>query len=385
MVNGDMAYEIPLTETTLGEEEVEAAVRVLRSKWLTMGAEVRAFEEEFAALLGVPHAVAVTNGTAALEIVFQAVGIRPGDEVLVPAITFVACRNALVRAGATPVLVDLVSADDLTMCAEDAWHRLTPRTRAVVPMPYGGFPPAMEALSALCREQGLLLIEDACHAPLARVGGHLIGTFGVAATWSFFGNKNMTTGEGGMITTGDEALAEECRLLRSHGMTRSTWDRARGAAHDYDVVATGQNARMDEIRAAIGRVQLGKLAKATEARREAAGHLRQAIDGRAIPGLRIPFRDHRGTAAHHLFVVLLPGGADRATVRERLAADGIQTSVHYPPLDRFTATKPPEDSGAEALPVTRAVEKRLLTLPLFPGLDRMVADRIATSLEKALA
>ncbi|MCC5876177.1 MAG: DegT/DnrJ/EryC1/StrS family aminotransferase [Candidatus Sumerlaeia bacterium] len=379
-------YSIPLTHTTLGEEEIEAANRVLRSGWLTMGEEVAAFETEFAQCMDIPHAIAVSNGTAALEISFAAAGIGPGDEVLLPSITFVACFNALVRLGAKPVLVDLESPHDLTLSPRKCAEVLNDKTRALVPMAHGGFPPDMGGLEKFAAENGLLIIEDSCHAPLAEWNGRKIGTFGLAATWSFFGNKNLTTGEGGMITTADDDFAARCRLMRSHGITRPTWDRARGHAAGYDVALVGTNARMDEIRAAIGRVQLARLPAATESRRAAAGEMYRCLDTLGIDGLVLPKPVHPGLPAWHLFWVLLPSGTNRGAVMDYLREDGIQTSVHYAPLHRFTATRDwfLEHGGLPDLPVTDAVAERLMTLPLGPATTTDEINRIAESLKRAL-
>lgn len=379
-----MIFQIPLSETTLDEEEVEAATRVLRSKWLTMGEEVAAFEQEFAAALGARHAIAVNNGTAALEMAIAALNLEPGSEVLLPSITFVACLNAVRRLGLKPVLVDVASEDDWTISIPDLLQRLSRNSRLIISMPHGGFCPDMEGLVAICEEHGTYLLEDACHAPLASFGGTPIGSFGYAGTWSFFGNKNMTTGEGGMITSNSESLAAEFRLMRSHGITRSTWDRARGHASRYDVAMAGTNERMDEVRAAIGRVQLRKLPAATEARARAATLLRQALDARQIPGLKIPYRQPRGVPAHHLFCVLLPEFSDRDAIMESMKGDGIQTSVHYPPLDSFQSTRE-LFAGAPGLPVTRRIENRILTLPLFPGLSEDQCQRIAEALARAIS
>lgn len=380
-------FQIPLTQTTLGEEEAEAAARVVRTGWLTMGAEVAAFEEEFAAAMGARHAVAVANGTAALEIVYRAAGLEAEDDIIMPALTFVASGNAARLLGAHVVLADVAAPEDLTLCPADAARKITPRTRAVVAMPYGGFCPAMEELEALCQERGLVLIEDACHAPLARLKGRPIGTFGAAATWSFFGNKNMTTGEGGMITTGDPAIADRCRLLRAHGMTRPTWARASGQGFSYDVAEVGTNARLDEIRAAIGRVQLAKLPASTQARSRAAAHLRAELEARQIPGLLIPFARPRGEPVHHIFPVLLPEGTERQRVMEALRDRGIQTSIHYPPMHRFTAAREYFERGpgrAEGLKVTEGVAGRLLSLPLGPLTTEQENAAVAEALAVAL-
>lgn len=379
-------FRIPLTQTTLDEQEVEAAARVIRRQWLTMGEEVAAFETEFAAAIGSPHAVAVSNGTTALEIAYQAAQIEAGSEIILPAITFVACFNAAVRAGLMPVLADVCGPYDLTISVEDVVRKITPRTRAVVSMPFGGHCPDMEALADLCEARGLVLIEDACHAPLARVGGRPIGTFGLGASWSFFGNKNMTTGEGGMITTGDDAFAERCRLIRAHGMTRPTWARVQGLGFSYDVAELGTNARLDEIRAAIGRVQLAKLPAANAERARAAVWLREALEAVAIPGLVAPFANARGESVEHVFVVLLPEGTNREATMEALKRAGIQTSIHYPPLHQFTSTRQwfAIHGGAADLPVTDAIGGRILTLPLGPKSTQAECVEVAEALAAAL-
>lgn len=380
-------FEIPLTDTTLGEEEVEAATRVLRSKWLTMGAEVDAFEREFAAAIGCLHAIAVANGTVALEIVYTAADVGPGCDVIMPAITFIASLNAARRLGARAVLADITSEDDLTISVASVREKLSPATRLIVPMPHGGYCPDMTALTALARERNVAIVEDACHAPLAQLERRCIGTFGLAGTWSFFGNKNMTTGEGGMITTDDNHLAAQCRLLRSHGITKTTWDRARGHASQYDVAAVGTNARMDEVRAAIGRVQLRKLPAANEARTRAAAMLREMITDARIDDLVIPGANPRGTPVHHLFCVLLPRSAQRDTVMERMKQHGVQTSIHYPPLHSFSGTREyfAGAGGTQNLPVTDRVAPRLMTLPLSPHFTAEQCRRIVSALKDSLS
>lgn len=375
-------FEIPLAETTLGDEEIDAAVRVLKSKWLTMGEEVAAFETEFARALGCKHAVAVSNGTTALEVSLVAAGIGQGDEVIIPSITFIACFNALRRINARVILADATSEDDLAISPQDVKKKITPQTKCIMPMPYAGFCPDMGVLEEVAAKHQLTMIEDACHAPLAELDGKKIGTFGLAGTWSFFGNKNMTTGEGGMITTDDDDFAAECRLLRSHGITKTTWDRARGHASGYDVARVGTNARMDEIRAAIGRVQLAKLPDSNRRRTNASIRLRERINSKRIDGLQIPFQHPRGKPVHHVFVVLLPTDANRAEVMESMRQDGIQTSIHYLPLHRFTATRGYFQDVE--LPVTELVEERIMTLPLSPHLTEEQIDRIAASLLKAV-
>jgi dTDP-4-amino-4,6-dideoxygalactose transaminase len=379
-----MTIKVPLTNVTLGEEEAQAAARVVRSGWVTMGAEVKAFEDEFAQAVGAHHAVAVGNGTAGLHLAYEAAGLGPDDEFIIPALTFVATLNAGLYLGGKPVLADCTSADDLTLSPQDVAAKITSRTRLIVTMAYGGHCPDMEAIMQTARRCGISIVEDACHAPLAKLGGRAIGTFGEAGMFSFFGNKNMTTGEGGMVVTNSDTLAARMRLMRTHGMTTTTWDRHRGHAADYDVEATGFNYRMDEIRAAIGREQLKKLPASTAARSHAAQVLRERLTALEIKGLGIPFAHERGEAAHHLLVILLPPGVERGDFRQGMLDRGIQTSVHYPPLHTFSHTRELWGELPPELPVLEQISSRLVTLPMGPGLDGDAIDLIATAMGELL-
>ena len=373
---------VPLTDTTLDEKEIEAVAAVMRSGWLTMGREVENFEREFAGAIHMKHGVAVANGTAALHLAYETAGLAAGDEFCVPALTFVATMNAGLYLGAKPVLVDCASEDDLTISAEDLERKLTPRTRLIATVPYGGFPPDMDAIEALARDRAIPLVEDACHAPLALLGGRPIGSFGLSSTWSFYGNKNLTTGEGGMVLTNDPAAADRLRLLRSHGMSTGTYQRHHGDASRYDVEALGYNYRKDEIRAAIGRQQLLKLPVWTQRRAHCAALLRERLAPLQDRGLRIPFANPRGTPVHHIFVVLLPEGTNRWQFRQTLRERGVQTSFHYPALHTFTHTR--NLFGEVNLPVLDRVIDRLVTLPMGPHLDEEKIDLIGKAVEAAL-
>ena len=384
-----MSWKVPLTDVTLGEEEALAAADVVRSGWLSQGERVAAFEADFAAMVGVPHAVAVSNCTVGLEIAYAAVGVGPGDEVVMPALTFVATANAARRLGATVVFADVTSDDDLCVDPADVLAKVTPRTRAVVLVHYAGFAADVAAVRAGLGAMGradVAIVEDCAHAPRAgaRDGLTRCGALGDVAAFSFFSNKNMTTGEGGMVTTRRGDLDAALRLLRAHGMTTTTWDRHRGHAFTYDVVRVATNARMDEIRAAIGRIQLGRLEGSNRRRAVARGwYLDHVARARArLAGLRVPFVEGRfGDGSQHLFVVLLPEGTDRPAVMAAMRGDGIQTSVHYPPTHRFAAYR---DVPA-ALPRTDALAGRLLTLPLGPAMTEahvaLVVDALANALK----
>jgi dTDP-4-amino-4,6-dideoxygalactose transaminase len=359
-----MEWRVPLSDIDLDENELGAVERVLRSRWLSMGPVTREFEEAFAQMVGARHAFATSNGTTALHLAYAALGLGPGDEVIVPALTFVATANAVVYTGATPIFADCVSLDDLTVSSDDIEAKITDRTRAIAVMHYGGYLCDMDAIRETAERRGLAIVEDACHAPGATYRGRGAGALGAVGCFSFFSNKNIAMGEGGMVVTDDDQLAERIRLMRSHGMTTLTWDRHRGHASSYDVVLTGYNYRLDEIHSAIGLCQLGKLARNNERRAAIVARYRAALAG--APGLRIPFAHppSHTRPAYHLFPVILEPSVDRAAFMARLREAGIQTSIHYPPIHQFTAFQ----GRAEgiSLPVTEAAGGQEVTLPLFP-------------------
>src|SRR5436853_1097754 len=229
-------WKARLSEIEYDERELSAVLDALNSKWITAGPRVEAFEKAFAELTGTSDAVAVSNGTAALFLALKALDIGPGDEVLCPSMTFVATAAAVLQCGAEPVFVDIRSLEDPTIDPDDAAQKITSRTKAILPVHYAGIPADMTRLCALAESHGLFLVEDAAHAPGAHFGGRACGSFGQAGCFSFFGNNNITTAEGGMITTNDPRLAARLRLLRSHGMTVSSWDRHKGRPAHSDVL-----------------------------------------------------------------------------------------------------------------------------------------------------
>jgi dTDP-4-amino-4,6-dideoxygalactose transaminase len=361
-----MDWKIPLADLDYDDQEVDAAADVLRSKWLTMGSITQQFEDQFAELIGAKYAFAVANCTVALHLALAVLGIGPGDEVIVPSLSFVATANAVLYTGATPVFADITSLEDLTLSPAEIERHVNERTRAIVVMHYAGYPCAMEEIGDVARRHGLAVVEDAAHAPGSSVGGQMVGTLGDVGCFSFFSNKNLATGEGGMVVTDREDLAALSRLKRSHGMTTLTWDRHQGHAHSYDVVELGYNYRIDEIRSALGLVQLGKLAHNNERRRELVAEYRRLLTG--VPGLVMPFGQHPGTSACHLAVVILDPGVDRRSVMEGLRERGIQTSIHYPPIHQFSYYQQQLASSMSKLPLTEAVGLRELTLPLYPAM-----------------
>jgi dTDP-4-amino-4,6-dideoxygalactose transaminase len=362
-----MDWKIPLSDIDLGEEEMLAVQNVLQSRWLTMGGVTQEFEHEFALASGARHAIAVTNGTAALHLACLAAGLGPGDEVIVPSLTFVATANAIRYVGASPVFADICGEDDLNISAVSIRKNITEKTRAILVVHYGGYPCALPEIMAIAQEHQLVVIEDAAHSAGAQLDGRGLGTWGLVGCFSFFSNKNMTTGEGGMLTTDDDTVADRLKILRSHGMTSLTWDRHKGHAWSYDVTDLGYNYRIDEIRAAIGRVQLGKLPKNNLRRKELTELYRDCLAEYA-PELVMPFLDYRGKSSYHILPVLLPGGTNRQGFMDGMKSHGIQTSIHYPPIHQFRAYQD-EKFAYNDLSVTEDIALREVTLPLYPGLN----------------
>jgi dTDP-4-amino-4,6-dideoxygalactose transaminase len=379
---------IPLSNLDYGEEETAAVMRVLQSKWLSMGTEVQAFEKEFAELLGVKHAFAVANGTAALHLSYLSLGLQAGDEIIQPAINFVAAANITVAVGATPVFADIISCKEPTIDPAEIERCITPKTKAVVVMHYGGYPCRMSQISAICQKHGLALIEDACHAVGARYldtqkrfpHKQMVGNLGDIACFSFFSNKNLVTGEGGMIVTNRDDLAERLRLLRSHGMTTLTWERHKGHASSYDVVLHGYNYRFDEIRAALGRVQLKKLSGNNLLRQQIVEEYHRNLNLNS--SWEIIFGEYVGDSAYHLMAIVAPNIELRTQVVASLKASGIQTSLHYPCIPNFPIFS---KFSKDKLQHSQSFGQQVITLPLFPGMTASQVEKVCFHIKESIA
>jgi dTDP-4-amino-4,6-dideoxygalactose transaminase len=367
------AWQVPLADVVVPEDDIAVVADVYRSGWLSMGPRTAELEAALATYTGVEHALAVANGTAALHLLALGAGLGPGDEVVVPSLTFVASVNAVAYTGATPVFADIASLERPWTSAASVEAAITPRTKAIMAVAYGGHPGEITALRDLAASRGLLLLEDSAHGIGVRHEGRHLGTFGLAGAFSFFSNKNLAVGEGGAVVTDDHAVAERMRLLRSHGMTTLTWDRHRGHAAGYDVVALGFNYRIDEPRAALATARLARLDEDSARRREIDARYRERLAD--IPGIT-PTEG----PAHHIFTAVLDEGIVRDDVRAVLQARGVQTSLHYPPVHRFAIYA---GAGAD-LPLTDAYSARALTLPLFAGMTPEQLDLVIDALAAAL-
>ena len=352
-----MTDEIRLAAPIIGQGEIDAVERVLRSGMLAQGPEVAAFEEEFASVAGGGYAIAVNSGTSALLLGLLAIGVGPGDEVIVPSFTFAATANAVVLAGGSPVFVD-IKAD--TFCIDPAAieDAITARTRAIVPVHLYGHPADMVTISAIAGKHGLSILEDAAQAHLAEIDGRLVGSFGEAAAFSFYPTKNMTTGEGGMVVTRDEGIAGRVRLLRNQGMEQR-----------YRNEIAGYNMRMTDIQAAIGRVQLGSLPDWTRRRQDNAHVLNGGLEG-----VEIPYVAAGATHVYHQYTVRVPS-TERDRWADGLRAGGIGCDVYYPiPVHRLPAYDLHLD-----LPETQRAATEVLSLPVHPGLEEDQLERIITA------
>jgi dTDP-4-amino-4,6-dideoxygalactose transaminase len=312
-----------------------------------------------------------------------ALGIGAGDEVIVPSLTFVATANAIKYTGATPVFVDITSEDDLGISPAAIEAAITPATKAITVMHYGGYLCDMDAINAIARKHNLAVIEDAAHAPGTELNDKKAGAFSDAACFSFFSNKNLVTGEGGMIVTDRDDLAERIKLMRSHGMTTLTWDRHKGHAHSYDVVTLGYNYRIDEIRSALGLTQLSKLPKNNERRREITNWYRAQLS--EVDELAIPYLQHPGLSAAHLFPILLDSKIDRTAFIDQMKQRGIQTSIHYPPIHQFTYYRQQNGTNHRSLPLTESVGRREVTLPLYPTMSADDVKQVVAAIKDSIS
>ncbi|MBM3213449.1 DegT/DnrJ/EryC1/StrS family aminotransferase [Candidatus Poribacteria bacterium] len=373
------ATKLPLYQPWIDEDDIAAVVEVLRTPWIGMGARVGEFERRFAELVGAEHGIAVSSCTAAIHLSLLAAGIGPGDVVITTPYTFTATSEAILHTGAQVRFAD-VDPHTLNLDPDAVRQALTPDVRAIVPVHIAGMPCDMGALLAICREHGLKLIDDAAHAIGARVGEQRIGSCGDATAYSFYPTKNITTGEGGMVTTNDADLAARVRRLRYHGLSRDTWARSTTRQPwTYDVVEQGFKCNMTDIQAALGISQLTKFDRQMEIRSRIAQRYFDALG--SSPALDLPSTPADGVHAWHLFVVHLHLdrlGIDRDEFVTAMNDRNIGALVHYTPLHLMTHYQRICDVGPGDLPNAEKAFSRVASLPMWPGMsDDDVGDVVA--------
>lgn len=375
-----MTFKIPLFDLNFDEREAQAALETIQSKWISTGPKTAAFEAKFAEMLHVDHAIALSNCTVALHLALKLAGIKSGDEVICPSLTFVATVNSIRYVDAIPVFADVTSYENPTIDPDDILKKITSKTKAIVVMHYGGFACDMDRIMEIGRMHGIKVIEDACHGPLSEYKGKKLGTIGDVGCFSFFSNKNISTGEGGMLITNNQAYADRTKLLRSHGMTSMSYERAKGHSTAYDVIDLGFNYRMDDIRSSIGLAQLDKIEDDLNKR----GEIRKLYINslKEVPGIIIPFENYTEFSSNYIFPIVLKDSTfeKRDKIREQLAEAGIQTSVHYPAVHRFSIYK----EFYTELPLTDYLVDNLITLPMYSKLTEVQIKFICSTLKSLL-
>jgi dTDP-4-amino-4,6-dideoxygalactose transaminase len=375
-----MEYKIPLFDLNFDEKEEQAVLETIKSKWISTGPKTAAFENKFAKMFNVKHALALSNCTVALHLAMKLLDIKEGDEVICPSLTFVATCNAVRYVNATPVFADVVSNEDLTIDPEDIERKITSKTKAIIVMHFGGFSCDMERIMNIAQKNNIKVIEDACHAPLSEYKGKKLGTIGDLGCFSFFSNKNISTGEGGMLITNNSKYYDRAKLLRSHGMTSMSYERSKGHSTTYDVIDNGFNYRMDDIRSSIGLVQLDKIQEDLNKRAVIRQMYIETLEN--IDGVTIPFKDYKDFSSNYIFPIVLENSTFqfRDKVRESLAKSGIQTSVHYPAVHRFSVY----DKYAMPLNNTEYIADNLITLPMYSKLKELDIEYISETLKGCL-
>jgi dTDP-4-amino-4,6-dideoxygalactose transaminase len=373
-------WQVPLSAVRLTDADIEAANEVYRSGWLSMGPRTQDLESAFAEYAGSGHCLAVSSCTAGLHLAMSGAGLGAGDEAVVPSITFVASANAIAYTGARPVFAEIAAVDRPWLSADAAERAITPATKAIVAVSYGGHPGEIEELRLLAADRGVALIEDAAHGSGSWLGDRHLGTFGLAGAISFSAGKNLGVGEGGVLLTDDDDLAERARLMRWHGVTRSIWERHRASTDSYDVSGVGFNYRIDDARAALARSRLRRLDDDNRRRSAIASTYRAELGELAgLSLLAAPPESAR--ISNSMFAVVLDEGVDRDAFRDSLAQAGIQTSVHFSPVHRFELYA---GSGAE-LPVADAFASRTVSLPMFPEMEGGQQTLVIEAVRQALS
>ncbi len=374
-----MSEFLPFHTPDIGEEEVTEVVQVLRSGWLTTGTKAKQFENEFAAMVGARHAIAVNSCTAALHLALEALGVREGDEVIVPTMTFAATAEVVTYLKAKPVLVDSTP-DTLNISPDAIEQAITPRTKAIVPVHFAGHPCEMSRIHAVAQAHNLAVVEDAAHALPARYRGKMIGSLSDLTCFSFYATKNITTGEGGMVTTDDADLAARVRIMSLHGLSRDAWSRytAQGSWY-YEILSPGFKYNLTDIAAALGLAQLAKCDRFWKARDRVAALYRDGF--RDVPEIVCPSAADHVQHAWHLYVIQLDLEAlriDRNEFIAQLQRAGIGCSVHFIPLHLHPYYRDSYGYKPADFPTAQAAFERIVSLPLYPKMTEADIQRVIT-------
>lgn len=376
-------YKIPLFKLNYDDKEKKAIQKVIETEWLTMGKQTITLEKNFSNLIkGKVHSVAVASCTAAIHLSLLSLNLKKSDEVIVPSLSFISQINIIKNLGAKPVLIDCTSLDNWNLNIEHVKNNITKNTKAIIILHYAGFPCLIDdELIKTCKKRNILIIEDVAHAPGAKIGKEFCGSIGDIGCFSFFSNKNISAGEGGMITTKNIKLAQKLKYLRSHGMTQLSLDRKLGRTSKYDVVVPGLNYRIDELRSSLANVQISKLKQANLKRKKIFKFYKKALG--ALP-ISLPFQkiSYDFNAAYHIFPILLPKKLNRQVLIEKLKEQGVQTSVHYPAFWSFSVYK--NIFKKKKYPFCMEICDRQLTLPLFPSMTEENVEFVLNKLKKFL-
>ena len=369
----------------LAREDKKAVLEALNSRWLTGGPRVKEFEAAFASYVGTKYAVAVNSCTAALHLAMRALNIGPGDEVIVPDLTFAATANAAIFCGAKPVLAD-IDEKTFNISPEQILEKITSKTKAIIPVHYGGQPCDMKEISEIAKDHKLYVVEDCAHSLGAKYGGQQTGTFGMMGCFSFYPTKIITTLEGGMVTTNDEKIDKKLRLLREHGMNRNALERESSATWSYDVVDLGYNYRLTEPQGALGITQLKEADETTRQRIRAASYYTKQLSDPDL-GITTPYTAPNRSHIFHLYTIKIKPnspGKTRNEVFKKLAESGIQSSVHYTPLHMMTFYQQFLNKRTDHFPVAERIYKEILSLPIYPSMKRKQIEAVSAKITDAL-
>ena len=376
-----LPYNVPLIE----EDDIAEVVDTLRSGWIAKGPKTMEFEKQFAEYVGAKYAVAVNSCTAALHLSLVAAGLKEGDEVITTPMTFAASANVVIHTGAKPVFVDI---DPVTMNidANKIREKISSRTKAIIPVHMAGHPCEMDEIMEIAREHNLFVLEDAAHAVYTQYKGKLIGTIGNATAFSFYATKNLVTGEGGMVTTNDEALYNKIRVMSTHGMSRNAWNRyAEMGSWYYEILSPGYKDNMSDIMAGLGIAQLAKLERMQGIRRDIVDYY-QAEFGK-LPELEVPVELDYARHAWHLYIIKLDLDSlsiDRGKFIEELKEENIGTSVHFIPLHMHPYYRDTYGYKLGDFPVAEGVFERIISLPLYPKMSMQDASDVVDAVKRVI-